>query len=144
MKKHTLLLPVFAFVFYSCAITQPLNNKEIFTRADTLRGSITPERAWWNVLRYDVEVTPDYNKKSITGKTTIHYKIVQENHTDYMQLDLQQPMRIDTIYYDNKLYINYPGKPYTNEGNVWHIPLPKAPLNSNHSLTIVYSGIPRP
>jgi aminopeptidase N len=144
MKKHTLLFPVFAFVFSSCALTQPLNRKDNFTRADTLRGSITPERSWWDVLRYDVEVTPDYNKRSIAGKTTIHYKIVQENHTDYMQVDLQQPMRIDTIYYDNKLYINYPGKPYTNEGNVWHIPLPKAPVNSNHSLTIVYGGVPRP
>ena len=144
MKKHTLLSPLFLFMFWSCALTQPLNNKENFTRADTLRGSITPERAWWDVLRYDVEVTPDYNRRSITGRTTIHYKIVQDTHTDYMQIDLQQPLKIDTIFYDNKLYINFPGKPYTNEGNVWLIPLPKAEKNTNHSLTIVYSGTPRP
>ena len=28
--------------------------EKVFTHADTLRGSITPERAWWDVLRYDI------------------------------------------------------------------------------------------
>ena len=31
-----------------------------YNRADSLRGSITPERAWWDVLRYDISVEPDY------------------------------------------------------------------------------------
>jgi hypothetical protein len=26
-----------------------------FTKADTLRGSITPERSWWNVLHYEID-----------------------------------------------------------------------------------------
>ena len=34
-----------------------------FTRADSLRGSITPQRAWWDVMRYDIEVQPDYDKQ---------------------------------------------------------------------------------
>lgn len=50
---------------------------------------------------------------------------------------------IDTLFYDDKLYINYPAKPYYNEGNVWHIPLPKAQVNSIHSITIAYHGKPR-
>ncbi|WP_394767404.1 hypothetical protein [Ferruginibacter sp.] len=37
--------------------------QKIFTHADTLRGSITPERAWWDVQRYDVSVTPDFNSR---------------------------------------------------------------------------------
>ncbi|HEV8508551.1 MAG TPA: M1 family metallopeptidase, partial [Chitinophagaceae bacterium] len=67
----------------------------------------------------------------------------KDKYSDYLQIDLQQPLKIDTIYYDGKLYINYPQKPYYNEGNVWHIPLPKASKNSVHSLGIIYHGNPR-
>jgi aminopeptidase N len=114
-----------------------------FTHKDTLRGTIGPERAWWDVLHYDVSVTPDYNKKTITGRTTIQYKVLPNQKSDYLQIDLQKPLIIDTLFYDDKLYINYPAKPYYNEGNVWHIPLPKAQTNSIHSITIVYHGNPR-
>jgi aminopeptidase N len=114
-----------------------------FTHQDTLRGSIGPERAWWDVLHYDVLITPDYNGRSISGRTTIQYKVLPNQKSDYLQIDLQKPLKVDTIFYDNKLYINYPAKPYYNEGNVWHIPLPKAQVNSIHSVTIVYHGNPR-
>ena len=125
------------------AFSQPLNQKQKFTHQDTLRGSIGPERAWWNVLRYDIRVTPDFESKTITAKNTITYNVLQDEHSDYLQIDLQQPLKVDTIFYDSKLYINYPRKPYYNEGNVWHIPLPKSKKNSVHSLTICYSGKPR-
>jgi aminopeptidase N len=114
-----------------------------YTHQDTLRGTIGPERAWWDVLRYDISVTPDYNKRSIAGRTTIRYKVLPNQKSDYLQIDLQKPLVIDTLFYDDKLYINYPGKPYYNEGNVWHIPLPKAQVNSIHSISIAYHGNPR-
>lgn len=114
-----------------------------YTHQDTLRGTVGPERAWWDVLHYDVSVTPDYKNKSIVGRTTIQYKVLPARTTDYLQIDLQQPLKIDTLFYDDKLYINYPAKPYYNEGNVWHIPLPKAEANSVHSISIAYHGNPR-
>lgn len=146
MKK--IILPLVFFVLFICNLSiqvsaQLLNPKQKFSYADSLRGSITPERAWWDVLRYDIAITPDYNKKTIEGKTSIQYKIVQDTFSAYMQIDLQQPLKIDTIYYDKKLYINYPGKPFYNEGNVWYIPLPKAAKNSIHQLTIIYHGVPK-
>ena len=114
-----------------------------YTHQDTLRGTVGPERAWWDVLHYDLSVTPDYASKSISGRTTIQYKVLPNQKSDYLQIDLQQPLMIDTLFYDDKLYINYPAKPYYNEGNVWHIPLPKAQVNSVHSITIAYHGNPR-
>jgi aminopeptidase N len=114
-----------------------------YTHQDTLRGSIGPERAWWDVLHYAVSVTPDYNKKTITGRTTIQYKVLPNQKTDYLQFDLQKPLMVDTIFYDDKLYINYPPKPYYAEGNAWHLPLPKAQPNSIHTITIAYHGNPR-
>jgi aminopeptidase N len=122
---------------------QLFNQNVKFTRQDTLRGSIGPERSWWDVLQYDISITPDFNTKTISGKTIIRYKVVQEKHSDYLQIDLQQPLRIDMLFYDGKMYINYPPKPYYNDGNVWHIPLPKAALNSIHTIGITYHGKPR-
>jgi aminopeptidase N len=122
---------------------QVLNKKEHFTHQDTLRGTVTPERAWWDVLQYSLEVTPDYNTKSIQGKTTIQYKVVQDDHTAYMQVDLQKPLTIDEIYYNNKRYIEYPLRPVKNEGNVWLIPLPKTPKGSIQSISFIYHGTPK-
>ena len=142
MKKLFLALISYTLLNVQCT-AQPLNQKGTFTHQDTLRGSIGPEREWWDVLHYDIHVTPDYEARSITGETTIQYKVIKDKYSDYLQIDLQKPLKIDTIYYDGKLYINYPRKPYYNEGNVWHVPLPKAPKNSVHSISIIYHGNPR-
>ena len=120
MKKLFLIIFNCSIIVHSQA--QLGLDKQKFTHQDTLRGSIGPERDWWDVLHYDLHVVPDYNAKSINGETTIQYKIVKDKYSDYMQIDLQQPLKIDSIYYDSRLYINYPRKPYYNEGNVWHIP----------------------
>jgi aminopeptidase N len=128
-----------AFLFLAIGKSCPAQ----YTHQDTLRGTIGPERAWWDVLHYDLSVTPDYANKSITGRTTIQYKVLPNQKSDYLQIDLQKPLKIDTIFYDGRLYINYPRKPYYNEGNVWHIPLPRAQANSTHTLAIVYHGNPR-
>lgn len=68
-----------------------------FTRKDTLRGSITPERAWWNVLKYSITVEPDINSKSISGENVITFKAIDKGTR--MQLDLQQPMEISNVEY---------------------------------------------
>jgi aminopeptidase N len=143
MRKQLLLVPAFFLLMMHVSCAQLMEKKEKFTRQDTLRGTITPERAWWDVLHYDVSVTPDYASKSIHGKTTIQYKVIADQHTDYLQVDLQQPMVIDTIFYNHKMYINYPAKPYFRDGNAWFIPLPKAPKNSIQSVSIAYHGTPR-
>src|ERR1700746_702194 len=103
MKKLFLLITIYSLLNIQCT-AQPLNQKGKFTHQDTLRGSIGPEREWWNVLHYDVSVTPDYQAKSIKGKTIIQYKITRDKHSDYMQIDLQQPLTIDTFFYDGKMY----------------------------------------
>lgn len=143
MKKRFLFLVPCILFLISCSIGQPLSKKNSFTRQDTLRGTVGPERSWWNVLHYDINVTPDYKTKSITGKTTITYQVIADQHSPYLQIDLQKPLTVDTIFYNNKQYINFPSQPYYNEGNVWHIPLPKTPKGSIQSISIAYHGTPR-
>lgn len=142
MKRQILLILPCFFILISC-MAQPSSKNQVFTKQDSLRGSYGPERSWWDVQHYNIEVTPDYNNKSIRGKTTISYKVLPGQTTMYMQIDLQQPLTIDSFFYDGKFYITDPSRPYYNEGNVWHLPLPRAAVNSVHTVTITYYGKPR-
>ena len=51
-----------------------LFHNKSFTRQDTLRGSITPEREWWDLTYYHLDIKVDPDKKYISGKNTIQYK----------------------------------------------------------------------
>ncbi len=82
-----------------------------FTRADTLRGSMNAERAY-NVLKYDISFTPDYENKSIQGKNTITYI---DSGLQNMQIDLQVPLEIDSILQDGHLL------KFQRDGNAFHV-----------------------
>lgn len=68
-----------------------------FTRADTLRGSITPQRAWWDVTFYDLHVAIHPEDSSISGHNTFVYKITEAPKGRKMQVDLRSPLEIDSI-----------------------------------------------
>ncbi|MCU0399910.1 MAG: M1 family metallopeptidase, partial [Algoriphagus sp.] len=70
-------------------------SQKSFTRADTLRGSITPERAWWDLNHYHLAVEIFPETKSIKGSNTIRYRVVSEHQV--LQLDLQEPLKITSI-----------------------------------------------
>src|SRR6187399_512947 len=95
----------------------PQGEKEKFTHADTLRGSLNPERDWWNVQYYDIHVTPDYEKKTIKGSTDI--RLLAEKSGQKLQIDLQAPMNIVSITWKNNTL------KYKREGNAFHVSLPK-------------------
>ncbi|HBT09342.1 MULTISPECIES: M1 family metallopeptidase [Leeuwenhoekiella] len=108
-----------------------------FTRADSLRGSITPQRAWWDVMRYDIEVQPDYDKQFTSGANQITYKVVQEKHPDVMQIDLQEPLVIDRILFDDATELQF-----KREGNVYWVNTLPQELDSEHTVKIFFSGNP--
>ena len=110
--------------------------KTTFTHADTLRGSIGPERAWWDLLKYDLRFEPDYDKKALKGENTILFKVVTEGQT--MQIDLQEPMNILSVVWRGKALT------YTREENVFHVHFPR-PLRegSVETIAIKYEGIPQ-
>ena len=116
---------------------QLLQDKGKFTHQDTLRGSITPERAWWDLTYYhlDIEVKPEL--KFISGKNTIYYKVVSEPN-EFMQIDLQQPMEITKAIQDGKeLEVQV-------EGNANFILIPtKQNIGDIKSIEIHYNGYPR-
>lgn len=107
-----------------------------FTRQDTLRGSITPERAWWDLVFYDLEVKVDIENRSVSGSNTVFYKVLEAN--DHMQIDLQEPMQVTEITQNGKALS------YTREGNVFFIDL-KDPQSANsvNEILIKFEGTPR-
>ncbi len=110
-----------------------------FTHADTLRGSITAERAWWDVLRYDIVVEPDFNAKTTSGENTMTYKVLNSSHPDVMQIDLQVPLNIDSVILNGKQRLDY-----EREGNAWHVMFRDRQKEGTVSkLSIFFSGKPR-
>jgi len=110
--------------------------KAAYTRADSLRGSITPERAWWNLLKYDLSVTPSFTEKSLSGTNSITFAALTDGQL--MQIDLQEPMTIKAITWHKKPVT------YTREGNAFHVKFPKPiKAGSIETLDISYSGVPK-
>jgi aminopeptidase N len=136
MNRITCLVFGLSFFVMSVCSAQNFAKNNRFTHADTLRGTITPERAWWNVLRYDISVTPDYNKKFIQGSVDIRFLALQSGKT--MQIDLQEPMQIHTVKYRNTTL------KFKREGNVFHVSFPSTIRKGDIvTLTVNFSGNPR-
>jgi len=106
-----------------------------FTREDSLRGSITEERAWWDLLHYSIEATPDIPNKSISGSNTIRYKVLMESQT--LQIDLQQPMKILGIVQDGQ------NLTYTREFGAYFIQLIKKQNPGDiNEIVVKFNGTP--
>jgi aminopeptidase N len=110
--------------------------KRAFTEQDTLRGSITPERAWWDLNYYhlDIEVKPD--EKYIAGKNTIRYQVLESQQV--LQVDLQPPLKIEKVTQD--------GLPLSvkSNGNAHFVTLTKQQKAGDFNEVVVhYSGNPK-
>ncbi len=71
------------------------SNHSNYTEADTLRGSLRPERTNYDVQKYHLKLKVEPEKKFISGFNTISFKV--ENDMPVMQLDLFENMQVDSI-----------------------------------------------
>ena len=135
MKSFLFLFSVL-FVITSCKSQGLLTDKNQFTRQDTLRGSITPEREWWDLTYYhlDIEVKPE--EKFISGKNTIQYKVLKPHQV--MQIDLQPPLQITKVLQNGKeLKVEH-------DGNAHFITLKENQLiDELNSIDVYYEGQPK-
>jgi len=107
-----------------------------FTEQDTLRGSITAERAWWDLNYYDlsIEVKPD--EKFIAGTNTIRYKVL--NSEQVLQIDLQAPLKIEKITQDGEEL------EFESKINAHFVRLEKnQKVGDFNEIIVQYSGYPR-
>ncbi|MBT8187419.1 MAG: M1 family metallopeptidase, partial [Croceitalea sp.] len=130
MKRITLLL--------FCVATLVMHGQKdlSFTRDDYLRGSITPERSWWDLNYYHLEVEVDPEKKFISGKNTIRYKVLESNNV--MQIDLQPPLKIEKVTYKDQ------NLTYKRNGNAYLVLFDSEQnVGEFNEITVHYSGKPK-
>ncbi|OEK05630.1 M1 family metallopeptidase [Roseivirga misakiensis] len=107
-----------------------------FTRQDSLRGSITPERAWWDLTHYHLKIEVIPEEKRITGSNTITYKVLEPKKT--LQVDLQPPLKI------TKVTQNGTALDFTSEGNAHFVYLKQAQkVGETGAITVHYEGKPK-
>jgi len=107
-----------------------------FTHQDTLRGSITKERVWWDLSYYHLDVRVNPSDSSLKGSNTIRYKVLGENQM--MQIDLQEPMQISKITQDSKMLT------FIRDGNAYFISFLKDQIVGGYNEIVVdFEGKPK-
>jgi hypothetical protein len=107
-----------------------------YTRADTLRGSNGPARAWWDVQFYDLHVSVNPGDSSISGWNRIAYRVLQPGRE--LQIDLQPPLVVDSIVQGRrKLGVR-------RDGNALFVTLSaQQRAGASEAVTVWYRGKPR-
>jgi aminopeptidase N len=138
MRLSRLLLA--AAVAFATAGTASAQRDTLFTHADTLRGSNTRQRAWWDATFYDLHVTVQPADSSVSGWNGITYRVLAapKMKKEQMQIDLQVPLEIDSI--------TMKGKRLTarRDGNAFFVTLPSPPrTGSSGTIAVFFHGKPR-
>jgi len=138
MRRSFNAIPL-VFIFFASFISfeAGAQKKPVFTLDDTLRGTITPERSWWDLRFYALAIAVDPLTHTIQGTNTIRYKVLTAGSV--LQLDLQPPLRIEKIVQDGQELT------WTTRGrNAYFVQL-VAPQQTGETraLTVYYSGVPR-
>ncbi|MDN5204154.1 M1 family metallopeptidase [Fulvivirgaceae bacterium BMA10] len=126
----------FLIIFLIIGITTPIFSQHThFNRRDSIRGSITPERAWWDLTYYHLNISVDPTAKKINGSNTVSYKVIDPGQV--LQIDLQAPLRIYKAIQDGKtLSID-------QEGSAHFINLEKKQVKGAvNNIEIFYGGTP--
>ena len=89
---------LFLFVFVSTFISA-----QNFSKQDTLKGSDTQFRNFWDVKKYELSVEPNFEKKSVSGTSKITFSIINNVSNPTFQIDLQQPMEYKILDSDLKI-----------------------------------------
>ncbi|MFT6130632.1 MAG: aminopeptidase N [Neolewinella sp.] len=106
-----------------------------FTRADTLRGGLRPERTGFDVTYYELHLEVDPNDRKIEGRVDMDYRIVHP--TKRLQIDLFSNLTIDSIKQGGRRLR------FVRDGNAVFVNLPgNPPQNSRHTMSIWYGGKP--
>ncbi|MET0752180.1 MAG: M1 family peptidase, partial [Pyrinomonadaceae bacterium] len=114
---------------YISAQTEPV------TRQEMLRGSITPEREWWDVLHYHLAIEFFPDKRTIKGSNTITFKTLKAGNK--MQIDLQQPLAITKITHAGSEL------KFEREGNVYWVNFEnEIPKGVEDKIEVFYEGRP--
>ena len=134
MKRNSLLILAFVLISFS-AMAQLGSPKETFTRADSLRGNLTPLRTCYDIGYYHLNVKFDIGNKFISGSTLFKFTTVQD--FTKLQFDLFANLKVEKVVYKGREL------PYTREFNAVFVTFPKIiKKGSKDEFIVYYSGNP--
>ncbi len=128
-------MPRYLLLIFFLAVC-PLLHAQTFTHQDTLRGAITPERAWWDLTYYHLDIAAHPADSSIDGSNTVFYKVLKPYQI--MQIDLQPPLAISKVTQDGQAL------KFRRDGNAYFISLQKKQqAGRQESVQVFYAGKPK-
>ena len=133
MNSKSLIITIFSFFMFFAYSQEKKSN---YTHQDSLRGSITKERIWWDLNRYHLDIVVDPEERTISGSNTISYTVL--NPYSEMQIDLQSPLKLVSAEQDGfDLQIR-------KDGNAHFIKLNKSQIKgAKNEIKVYYEGKPR-
>ena len=136
MFKRTLSALALAFLIQASACGQVLHKEEQTTRADTLRGMLTPLRTCYDINYYHLDVKIDIDNRSVSGSNK--FVFTATDTFNKLQFDLFANLKVDRVVYKGK------DIPFTREFNAVFVTFP-APIKkgSKDEFTVFYGGQPQ-
>lgn len=137
-KSHLRKLKIIALVLFlqmQFGAAYVLAQTEPITRQEKLRGSVTPEREWWDLLHYHLKVEFLPQTRRLSGSNTITFRTLKAGNK--MQIDLQPPLAITKVAHgDSQLK-------FEREGNVYWVMFEKDILKGvEDKIEVFYEGVP--
>ncbi len=137
-----MMLPIknISLLCFLCAMTLALQAQPnfyqdyTFTRADTLRGMLRPERTCYDVTFYKLHIKVEPDKKYVSGYVDIEYHIL-ENFT-VLQIDLYKNMNISRIEHLQK------NVSFKREFDAVFVTLPRQKAGDKGAIRVHYEGTP--
>src|ERR1044071_2525533 len=132
--SQLICLPLLALAIWVAAQAPPQQSAP--SRADILRGAYGPYRANNDLLSYDLDIRVNPEKKFISGKNTIRFKMLKDDTR--IQLELYSNYTIEKIVMDAR-----PLK-YERDNNTVYVDFPETLRNGRtYAIEFHYSGQPR-
>ncbi len=135
MKRYRLLL-ISALALISFGANAQLGTvKETFTRADSLRGYLSPLRTCYDINYYHLDVKFDIDNKFISGSNLFRFTATED--FTKLQFDLFANLKVEKVVYKGKEL------PFTREFNAVFVTFPNSiSKGSKDEFTVFYSGNP--
>lgn len=135
MMKRFLYNLLVLLLIANGANAQLTHGKNQFSKADTLRGTLSPLRSCYDINYYHLDVKVDIPNKFISGSN--EFKFTATQNFRQLQFDLFSNLKVgEIVYKGNKL-------PFKREFNAVFVTFPQdIQKGSKDSFTVFYSGNP--
>lgn len=127
---------LFAMLLLSTtAQAQLMQKKEVFTKADTLRGTLTPLRTCYDINYYHLDIKIDIDQRFVSGSNEFAFTAT-DNFTR-LQFDLFENLKVEKVLYKGQSI------PFTRAFNAVFVTFPEViKKGTKDKFVVLYSGNP--